>query len=184
MQWPFTWRTWINVDLSLARCSGIHRTIHSREILRLSITKISLEIIYLKVHSNIQGANEPTIVRTFRLRPVGYVNGSGVWEETSMSGQYNQPLTRYVKLLVAHATGMPGKFSHAADFKANRLLAIPACITARAWRTCRDVCRDRLPIGKTFLAFLAHAHPQFSVSGKRHMDHDSNGVQIYTIPGF
>ena len=25
----------------------------------------------------------------------------------------------------------------------HRELAIPTCITARAWRTCRDVCRDR-----------------------------------------
>ena len=48
-------------------------------------------------------------------------------------------------------------------------LAIPACITARAWRTCRDACRDRLHAvtGKTFPAFPAHAHPQFYASGKR-----------------
>ena len=47
-------------------------------------------------------------------------------------------------------------------------MAIPACITARASRTCRDACRDRLPsvTGKTFPAFPAHAHPQFCVSGK------------------
>ena len=81
------------------------------------------------------------------------------------------PLTRYVKLQVAHAPGMPGTFSPAADFKGNRWLAIPACITARAWRTCRDACRDRLPAvtGKTFPAFPAHAHPQICVSGKRPM---------------
>ena len=30
------------------------------------------------------------------------------------------PLTRYVKLQVAHAPGMPGTFSPAADFKGNR----------------------------------------------------------------
>ena len=81
------------------------------------------------------------------------------------------PLTRYAKLQVAHAPGMPGTFSPAADFEGNRYLAIPACITARAWRTCRDACRDRLPAvtGKTFPAFPAHAHPQFCVSGKRPM---------------
>ena len=58
------------------------------------------------------------------------------------------------------------RFPPAANFKANRYLAIPACTTARAWRTCRDACRDRLPAvtGKTF---PAHAHPQFCVSGKR-----------------
>ena len=78
------------------------------------------------------------------------------------------PLTRYVKLQVAHAPGMPGTFSPAADFKGNRWLAIPTCITARAWRTCRDACRDRLPAvtGKTFPAFPAHAHPLICVSGK------------------
>ena len=44
----------------------------------------------------------------------------------------NGPLTRYVTLRVAHAPGMLGTFSLAADSKGNRLLAIPACITARA----------------------------------------------------
>ena len=84
---------------------------------------------------------------------------------------HHGPLTRYAKLQVAHAPGMPGTFSPAADFEGNRYLAIPACITARAWRTCRDACRDRLPAvtGKTFPAFPAHAHPQFCVSGKRPM---------------
>ena len=28
------------------------------------------------------------------------------------------------------------------EFKGNRWLAIPTCITARAWRTCLDACRD------------------------------------------
>ena len=44
----------------------------------------------------------------------------------------NGPLTRYLKLQVAHAPGMPGTFPPAADFKQNRKLAIPTCITARA----------------------------------------------------
>ena len=66
---------------------------------------------------------------------------------------------------------MPGTFSPTADFKGNRKLAIPTCITARAWRTCRDACRDRAPAvtGKTLPAFPAHAHLQFCVSGKRPM---------------
>ena len=85
--------------------------------------------------------------------------------------QTNGPLARYVKLWVAHAPGMPGTFSPPADFKGSRWLAIPACITARALRTCRDACRDCLPAvaGKTFPAFPAHAPPQFYVSGKRPM---------------
>ena len=87
------------------------------------------------------------------------------------------PLTRYAKLQVAHAPGMPGTFPPAADFEGNRYLAIPACITARAWRTCRDACRDRLPAvtGKTFPAFPAHAHPQFCVSGKRPIEAETHG---------
>ena len=47
------------------------------------------------------------------------------------------PLTRYVKSRVAQAPGMPGTFSH------HRGLVIPTWITARAWCTCRDACRDR-----------------------------------------
>ena len=79
------------------------------------------------------------------------------------------PLTRYVKLRVAHAPGMPGTFPPTAEFKGNRELAIPACITARTWRTCRDACRDCLPAvaGKTFPAFPAHAHPQLYVFDKK-----------------
>ena len=82
---------------------------------------------------------------------------------------WHGPLTRYVKLRIAHAPGMPGTFSPTADFKGNCWLATPACITARASRTCRDACRDRLPAvaGKTFPAFPAHAHQHFYVSGKR-----------------
>ena len=33
---------------------------------------------------------------------------------------YHGPLTRYVRLCVAHAPGMPGTFSPTADFKGNR----------------------------------------------------------------
>ena len=53
------------------------------------------------------------------------------------------------------------RFFPSRNFKGNRYLAIPECITARASRTCRDACRDRLPAvaGKTFPAFPAHAQP-------------------------
>ena len=96
---------------------------------------------------------------------------------------WHGPLTRYVKLRIAHAPGMPGTFSPTADFKGNRYLAIPACITARASRTCRDACRDRLPAvaGKTFQAFPARAHPQFYVSGKRPMKFSNDGQFVCYI---
>ena len=49
-------------------------------------------------------------------------------------------------------------------FPRQRGLAIPTCITARAWRTCRDAYRDRWQVvsievggGKTFPAFPVHA---------------------------
>ena len=42
-------------------------------------------------------------------------------------------LARYVKMRVGHASGMPGTFSPPSPSNENRGLAIPACITARAW---------------------------------------------------
>ena len=39
--------------------------------------------------------------------------------------------------------GNAGNVFPATDFKGNRQLAIPACILARAWCTCRDACRNR-----------------------------------------
>ena len=63
--------------------------------------------------------------------------GAAVDREHSMLSACYGPLTRYVILRVAHAPGIPGTFPR------HRELAIPTCITARAWRTCRDVCRDR-----------------------------------------
>ena len=74
---------------------------------------------------------------------------------------FNGPLASYVKLRVAHAPGMPGMFFPASDFKGNQELAIPACITACASRTCCDACQDRLPVvaGKMFPAFPAHVQP-------------------------
>ena len=95
----------------------------------------------------------------------GVLRGS-IWSISTNCGM-DGPLTRYVKLPVAHAPGMPRTFPPAADFKVNCWLAFPACITVRAWRTCRNACRDCLPAvaGKTIPAFPAHAYPQFYVSG-------------------
>ena len=39
----------------------------------------------------------------------------------------------------------------ATDFKGNRQLAIPACITARVSHTCRNACRERYPPVTLFL---------------------------------
>ena len=61
--------------------------------------------------------------------------------------------------------GNAGNVFPAADFKGNRQLAIPVCITTRALRTCRDACQDRLTAvaGKTFPEFPAHGHPANSL---------------------
>ena len=56
---------------------------------------------------------------------------------TFMTTKRYGPLARYVILLVAHALECRERLpSHSG-------LAIPTCITARAWRTCLDACRDR-----------------------------------------
>ena len=56
-------------------------------------------------------------------------------------------------------------------------LAIPTCITARAWRTCRDACRDRLLAvsfevggGENIPGACATPPPPLYVSGKRSMN--------------
>ena len=50
---------------------------------------------------------------------------------------YHGALAIYAKLRVAHALRMPGTFSD------HYGLAIPVCIMARVWCTCRDACRVR-----------------------------------------
>ena len=56
------------------------------------------------------------------------------------------------KVVGCAGAGNAGNVFLATDFKGNRELAIPACITTRAWCTCRDACRDRQPagVGTTF----------------------------------
>ena len=63
---------------------------------------------------------------------------SHIADMTLTAYHFHGPLARYVKLRVAHAPGMSGTFSR------HRRLANPTWLTARAWRTCREACRDRL----------------------------------------
>ena len=61
-------------------------------------------------------------------------------------------------------------------------IAIPTCITARAWRTCRDVCRDRQLTGFIWSRWRGkrsrHSrrmrNPQFYVSVKRPIEEYRN----------
>ena len=62
------------------------------------------------------------------------------WKIISISNreQLHGPLTRYVKLQVAHAPGMPGTFPPAAEFKWKLLLSDPGmhhgtCVTHVSW---------------------------------------------------
>ena len=73
------------------------------------------------------------------------------------------------KIAGCTCAGNAGNVFPATDFKGNRSLAIPACITARASRTCRDDCRDRLPTvaGKRSRHSRRKHNPQFCVSVKR-----------------
>ena len=73
------------------------------------------------------------------------------------------------KIAGCACAGHAGNVFPTTNFKATRYLAIPACITARAWRTCRDACRDRQPAmaGKTFRHSRRMRNSQFCVSGKR-----------------
>ena len=75
--------------------------------------------------------------------------------------------------------GNAGNVFPATDFKGNRRIAIPSCITARRSRTCRDAYRDRQTAvaGKTFSAFPAHVQPPI-------IHWKANGKQISCVHHF
>ena len=100
-----------------------------RQLIQLSIklVKTSVESLYLYCRC-LDYKRRSSERMVLLLVPLAYV--SAIWG-------YHGPLDRYVKLWVAHAPGMPGTLSPPPR------LAIPTCITARAWRTCSDACRDR-----------------------------------------
>ena len=94
--------------------------------------------------------------------------------------EHNGPLTRYVKLQVAHAPGIPGTFPPPPTSKETA--------SKRSRRASRHV-RDASGVmhvgiayprwrGKTFPAFPAHAHPQFYVYGKRPISCNTNNLVI------
>ena len=63
------------------------------------------------------------------------------------------------KIAGCACAGNAGNDFPATAFIGNRLLAIPACITARASSTCCDACRDRLTCdgGENASGIPAHA---------------------------
>ena len=73
----------------------------------------------------------------------------------------NGPLTRYIKLRVAHAPGMPGKLFTRHRFQREPLVSDPCmhhgtCVMHVPWCMLGSIT---LVAGKTFPAFLAHAQP-------------------------
>ena len=77
----------------------------------------------------------------------------------------HRPLDRYVNCwLRMHRECCELLFRHGR-------LAIPTCVTARAWRTCRDACWDRwlAVAGKCSRHSRRMPNPQFYVSGKSPM---------------
>ena len=56
------------------------------------------------------------LINAYTITPCNHVTLHGL----ASPGLLHGPLVRYVKLQVAHAPGIPGTFSPAADFKGNR----------------------------------------------------------------
>ena len=91
--------------------------------------------------------------------------------QSAPDSKVHGPLARYVKLRVRMRRECRERFPR------HRRWAIPTCITARAWRTCRDACRDRqLSVsfeigggGKRSRHSRRMRNLQFYVSGKRSM---------------
>ena len=113
-----------------------------------------------------------TIMKAKKCHPTDTMNGY-IWGPMGQSVYlWHGPLARYVKLRVRMRRECRERFPR------HRRWAIPTCITARAWRTCRDACRDRqLSVsfeigggGKRSRHSRRMRNLQFYVSGKRSMD--------------
>ena len=63
----------------------------------------------------------------------------------------------------------------------HRGLAIQICITARAWRTCRDACQNSFERKRSWHSRCMR-NPQFYVSGKRHIHCNYNIWLVSTMP--
>ena len=93
------------------------------------------------------------------------------------------PLARYVKLRVRMRRECRERFPR------HRRWAIPTCITARAWRTCRDACRDRqLSVsfeigggGKRSRHSRRMRNLQFYVSGRRPIAFGSSWFRLLRL---
>ena len=100
-------------------------------------------------------------------------------KDAMISDCYNGPLTRYIKLRVAHAPGIPETFSpppRVSDPDMHHgmcMMHVPWCMLGSLtdgslWSRWREK-RSHSPRMR---------NPQFTISGKRHMDHTSNAQEI------
>ena len=98
-----------------------------------------------------------------QMNSVFYANSTDIADRyRNCQFMYVQWTSYQIREIVGCAcAGNTGNVFLATDIKGNHGLAIPACIAARASRTCRDVCRDRqTAVAKNmFPAFQAHAQP-------------------------
>ena len=67
---------------------------------------------------------------------------TGGTDFTRITPQLSRVSYQIVKIAGCACAGNARNVFPATDFKGNRQLAIPVCITARASRTCLDACRD------------------------------------------
>ena len=75
--------TWTNVGSSSVRSSHIHLHAISQKIHQPPVTKISLEIIYLQVNSNLSGTNELTRAR-FNIKMLSYQYRISHWRDKTI----------------------------------------------------------------------------------------------------
>ena len=116
-------QAWTHFDVSLKLIHGIHTQRASQGMIITLLCNICHRLHFLN--------------HCHRLLPH---NPKASWLTTMFmysilfAAMVHGPLARFVKLRVAHARER---------FPGHRGLAIPTCITARAWHMCRDSCLGR-----------------------------------------
>ena len=123
---------------------------------------------------------ESTVQQTMET-PVIWRHSNGM----GMCDTYNGPLTKYVKLRVAHAPGMPGTFSPPPQVN-DPDMHHGTCVTHVPWCMPGSLTSDFLWrgwLGKRSQHSRYMRNPQFRVSGKRPMDKCSvwqSSLQVFT----
>ena len=124
---------WVNFDLRsiISHCNGfVKQRCKSRGIILLTETDARIWITYSSiVNFEMQLLIALEVVREWMS---GYIRSCSVWMWFPMD-----------LLPDTYNCGLCMRRECREHFFRHHGLAIPTCITARAWRTCRDACRDR-----------------------------------------